>query len=260
MEDLSMGAELLTTREVEQLVQLNRVTIYRLIREEGFPALKLGGQWRFPKEEVQRWLADTERERTGGRSGALPLNLSDTKALFQSLEITSLLHAFSASLGLSILVVGRQGETLIDCPGCRHPFCAYVHATQQDHAICFAASDANGLSGEVLVDCASSLHYLQAPVLLHGEQIGAVRMGPLVTEVDASNALERELGDFAARVGASRDVLLAHFQSVRTFSRDQVAILADLVSRVVSTMLEMVASRADAVQRLNQIAELVGEA
>ena len=37
-----MGDQLLTTKEVEHLVQLNRVTIYRLIRTEGFPAL---GAW-----------------------------------------------------------------------------------------------------------------------------------------------------------------------------------------------------------------------
>ena len=51
-----MSDSLLTTREVELLIRLNRVTIYRLIREGSFPAIKVGGQWRFPRGAVEAWL------------------------------------------------------------------------------------------------------------------------------------------------------------------------------------------------------------
>jgi excisionase family DNA binding protein len=51
-----MDNELLTTREVQSLVRLNRITIYRLIREGEFPAIKVGGQWRFPPKHEPSFL------------------------------------------------------------------------------------------------------------------------------------------------------------------------------------------------------------
>jgi excisionase family DNA binding protein len=45
-----------TAEEVAKILRLHPYTIRRLFREKKVPAFKFGGQWRFNKEEIQKWM------------------------------------------------------------------------------------------------------------------------------------------------------------------------------------------------------------
>jgi excisionase family DNA binding protein len=67
--------ELLTTRQVQALLHVDRTTIYRMVENGELPALRVGKQWRFAREQVEAWL------QTGGASGSsatLPVRAADT--------------------------------------------------------------------------------------------------------------------------------------------------------------------------------------
>ena len=49
----------ISTKELMAFLGISRSTIYRLL-DEGLPRLKVGGQNRFPKEEVIEWLKERE--------------------------------------------------------------------------------------------------------------------------------------------------------------------------------------------------------
>jgi excisionase family DNA binding protein len=51
----------LTTEEVLAYLNVTPRTIYRLIRASELPAIRIGQQWRFRREDVEQWL---ERQRT----------------------------------------------------------------------------------------------------------------------------------------------------------------------------------------------------
>lgn len=48
--------ETYTVDEVAHALKLHPYTIRRLSREGKIPAFKFGGQWRFNKEEIQKWM------------------------------------------------------------------------------------------------------------------------------------------------------------------------------------------------------------
>lgn len=48
--------ELMTVREVAEYLRVTDKTIYRLLRRDGIPAVKLGHLWRFDKGAVDEWL------------------------------------------------------------------------------------------------------------------------------------------------------------------------------------------------------------
>jgi excisionase family DNA binding protein len=48
--------ETYTVEEVARALKLHPYTIRRLSREGKIPAFKFGGQWRFNKEEIQKWM------------------------------------------------------------------------------------------------------------------------------------------------------------------------------------------------------------
>ena len=45
-------------RELAQYMGVSAVTVYRLVERGEIPARKIGGQWRFLKDEIDRWLRE----------------------------------------------------------------------------------------------------------------------------------------------------------------------------------------------------------
>ena len=50
-----MPEPFLTTTDVAELFKLNVETVYLLIAQQGLPATKIGGQWRFDESEIREW-------------------------------------------------------------------------------------------------------------------------------------------------------------------------------------------------------------
>lgn len=48
--------EMLTAKDMQSLLQVDRSTIYRMAEAGRLPAIKVGKQWRFPNDLVQGWL------------------------------------------------------------------------------------------------------------------------------------------------------------------------------------------------------------
>jgi excisionase family DNA binding protein len=61
--------------EVADYLRVHRSTIYRLLRQHGIPAFRIGSDWRFNIEEIDRW-----RERQAAAHVAEPEIESRAKA------------------------------------------------------------------------------------------------------------------------------------------------------------------------------------
>lgn len=49
---------LLTTHQVQALLQVDRTTIYRMVDKGRLPAIRVGKQWRFEQSEIEAWLRE----------------------------------------------------------------------------------------------------------------------------------------------------------------------------------------------------------
>ncbi len=49
---------IMTPKEAAKYLGLHLVTVYRLVKKGELPGAKLGGQWRFTKELLDKWLAE----------------------------------------------------------------------------------------------------------------------------------------------------------------------------------------------------------
>ena len=50
--------EVLTLKELCELLRVHRSTAYRLLREGKIPSFRIGSDWRFRKDVITRWLAE----------------------------------------------------------------------------------------------------------------------------------------------------------------------------------------------------------
>jgi excisionase family DNA binding protein len=53
---------LLTAEDLARQLQVTTSTVYRLVRESGLPGVRVGGQWRFRRDEFERWLRGRHRD------------------------------------------------------------------------------------------------------------------------------------------------------------------------------------------------------
>jgi excisionase family DNA binding protein len=55
---IETGLDILTLTEVAAYLRVTKRTLYRLAQEGQLPAFKLGGTWRFRREELDRWITE----------------------------------------------------------------------------------------------------------------------------------------------------------------------------------------------------------
>jgi excisionase family DNA binding protein len=64
------SARVMTLNELADYLRVHPSTIYRLLKRRGLPAFKVGSDWRFNSESIDRWLL--EREQSEGKGGDRP--------------------------------------------------------------------------------------------------------------------------------------------------------------------------------------------
>ncbi len=63
----AMTDEILTLKEVAEYLKLAEKTAYRLAAEGKLPGFKVGGSWRFKRENIESWIekSKTSQKRQG---------------------------------------------------------------------------------------------------------------------------------------------------------------------------------------------------
>ena len=51
-----MTDEILTLPEVAQLLKVAEKTVYTMAQKGALPAFKVGGQWRFKRDDIDAWI------------------------------------------------------------------------------------------------------------------------------------------------------------------------------------------------------------
>jgi excisionase family DNA binding protein len=106
--------DLLTTRQVQDLLSVDRTTIYRMVQGGQLPAIRVGKQWRFPRPEIDRWLRS--RVAAGGTTAppaSAPAPDGAAQSLADLLPLSSLQliqDAFAEALGVMMVVTDMEGR------------------------------------------------------------------------------------------------------------------------------------------------------
>ncbi len=61
-----MGNEILTIRELAGLLKINEKTAYKLVSAGKIPGFKVGGSWRFERQEIANWIKRKVEEQQRG--------------------------------------------------------------------------------------------------------------------------------------------------------------------------------------------------
>jgi excisionase family DNA binding protein len=260
-----MPDKLLTTREVVDLLRLDRVTIYKMVKDGELPALRLGGQWRFSEGALGEWLDGRRgeaRAELASRDPAPPtaeLKLTDVVPL-QTLQM--LQNQFSELLGVSSFVTDPDGQPLAPCSRCSR-FCRLVHTRPAGMSACqaswreIAQSDEEGAAVHT---CHASIQYASAPVIVSGRRMGMVTAGQFLTEPPEPAAFAALAAETGARLGVDGAALAQTMDSIELVSHERALQITNLLATIANAISGIGYQSYQVRQTLAQIAQLTANA
>ena len=175
------GSPLLTAGQVQGMLGVDRSTVYRMAEDGRLPALKIGRQWRFPPDQIERLLV----------VGSSAVAANEEPSVLLPRIAGSVIGVVADLLGVMMLVTDMQGRPLTSVA---NP-CPWFAAAAQDHATVEACVTEWGLladeldfepqfrAGHVGFECARS--YIRSGAFL----VGMVLAGGVAPRGSAADGL-----------------------------------------------------------------------
>jgi excisionase family DNA binding protein len=113
-----MSQELLTTKQLQTILKVDRTTIYRMADSGRIPAIKIGNQWRFPRKQIELWLWKQEEGLTPASSTPAP---APAPTFEPDIAITSIFpqectqavqDAYAALMGMMLVITDLEGRPI----------------------------------------------------------------------------------------------------------------------------------------------------
>lgn len=248
--------DLLTTKQLQELLQVDRITIYRMLNDGRLSGFKVGGQWRFSRHEIQAWLEQQQRNRDRGASA--PLAIGQVNSPQQALPIScvdAIQGVCAEALGVAAVTVSLDGVPLTGISN-SCDFCNRILSTEKGRERCAAAWRQRG--PEVAHACHAGLLCINAAIHVGGQPIALAASCQFVIQTDNGDGdrWQRELPQLAADLGLPVSDLRMAANSVLRLSAEELSSVSHLLHRVAETFSELGQERLDLVSRLQHIAEV----
>ncbi len=111
-------SELLSTRQLQELLNVDRTTIYRMINSGQLPAIRVGNQWRFPREAVEAWLNSRVVVSPGEGPSASTVAIKGVEPELARVIprecVQQILDTFAEALGVMILLTDLEGNMITE--------------------------------------------------------------------------------------------------------------------------------------------------
>ncbi|NPA89856.1 MAG: helix-turn-helix domain-containing protein [Chloroflexi bacterium] len=251
-------SDLLTTRQLQELLNVDRTTIYRMVSRGELPAVRVGNQWRFPRDAVLQWLENRRVHTTTPATPpqTTPRDIPDVHKLFPVECVQQILDAFADAFGVMILLTDLEGN-LITQPSNPCGLYTALDAYPSAHKRCIdlwlrlatnPTLQPRFVSSHIGLLCARGL------VRLGSELKAMVIVGGIAP--DPWPPSEEEIQRMCQTLGVPVDVYKAHIHEVHTLSPEEQERILPYVQRIADVLSHILNERYELVQRLWRIAEL----
>jgi excisionase family DNA binding protein len=168
--------DLLTARQVQDILKVDRITVYRMLKDGRLKGVKIGQQWRFHLAEVERLIGMNLPKESPAEVAPDPN--------FPAHCVQTIQDLFAEVSQISAVVINMQGSPLTEIS---HPtrFCQMLMASAGGKNACLAswqgfARDSqavNGVIGVKFFTCQAGLQYVGSPIFDKETQIGLFLAG-----------------------------------------------------------------------------------
>jgi excisionase family DNA binding protein len=113
----NLMAEMLTAKDIQDMLQVDRSTIYRMAENGRIPAVKVGKQWRFSSDAIDTWLKAQSASPVSSPEiqPAVEITSGDDLASLLPIECVQLIQdTFADTLGVMVVITDMEGNPITD--------------------------------------------------------------------------------------------------------------------------------------------------
>ncbi len=247
-----MPDDLMTTRELQELLRLDRTTIYHMLGEGELPGFKVGGQWRFSRREIEAWL------RQNRPAEEKPPPVRPSPDILPVGCIQSLQAILAEAMAVGSIVTRLDGTPLTQISN-SCAYCNLILDTPRGFQRCMGSWRALSAQAERrphLQRCHAGLLYARGRIEVEEEFVAMVFAGQVVLENDLSEAAAR-LEELAADCRLDPAALRQALPSIRSVALPRSERLMRLLEHTADTLSEIGRERLVLLRKLEHIAEVV---
>jgi excisionase family DNA binding protein len=262
---------LLTVRQLQDLLQVDRITIYRMLDDGRLRGFKVGGQWRFSRQTIEGWLHEQQARLEALEPPGVPAVGSPLPPSPDALPLSciqAIQGIFAQALGVAAVTTAPDGTPIAPIANsCR--FCNLILDTKAGRQRCIsswraaaagagsAVGPATG-SGSQLTTCHAGLCYVWGRIEVEGQFVAAVHAGQFLDRSPDKAGRPVDLTELAAATRLEIQDLQAALALVPVLDPDRQQQVTHLLQQMAATFSEIGAERLNLLGRLQHIAEITG--
>jgi excisionase family DNA binding protein len=247
--------DLLTTHQLEEILKVDRITIYRMLGDGRLKGFKVGGQWRFPRSEVESWIR--------GRCFSLDFLVGDRsdkdkEHVSRILPITcvqAVQSIFADAMGIAAVTTDIEGQALTAVShGC--DFCHAILSSKEGQRRCSAFW--KNLGKSETNTCHAGLLGAGERIMINGKWVGIV-VGCQLDLQDGEKQSDVRWRENLSRLASELDLYEKSLQAAaggHALRSDQLPHVKRLVKQVAETFSKIGEERLALLDRLERIAEI----
>ncbi|MEJ2634710.1 MAG: PocR ligand-binding domain-containing protein [Calditrichia bacterium] len=242
--------DLLTTKQVLDLLKVDRTTIYRMINDGRLKAVKVGNHWRFPRKNIQDLIAvqDVPKSQTKMQmKSILPIHC-----------IAPIQDVFAEIADVGSVTTSPEGEPLTHISNsCR--FCDMIFSMdkgRQDCIDCWKKLAEQSSVRPQFVTCHAGLQYARARIELDGELAAMLIAGQFYTSQPDPVEEKERIHRLAGRYHLDEKALTAAAKEIQVIGEKRQKQIAPWLEKVAQTFEQVTRERAEFSRRLKKIADL----
>ncbi len=247
---------LLTAKELQTMLQVNRSTIYRMAESKSIPALKVGKQWRFPADKVNAWLKlQTPAAPAPAPSPKNNAHLPDETVLLPPMQLKLIQDGFAPALGVMVQITDMNGHPLVE-PS--KPFGLYTALQSFPFAKQRYESDWRRLAELPALKPEFSHSGLGLLTTRGIVRVGATLRGMVVIDGIAPDDRQPNVSAIAEYYRVPPETISAKIDDVYTLDSFKRRLTLSLVQRIADIVAHLATERTAMAGKLDAIAQLVG--
>jgi len=108
-------ADMLTAKDIQELLHVDRSTVYRMAEAGNIPAMRVGRQWRFPTDQITEWLNSNATASTVAPTAASTTLPESPLRKLLPLECVQLMQdTFADLMDIMIVVTDMSGHPVTE--------------------------------------------------------------------------------------------------------------------------------------------------
>ena len=246
--------ELITTKQVQDLLQVDRITIYRMLKDGRLKGVKVGTQWRFHREEIGSLM---EHGTHSTQAHTLQSEYAPDEVLpVHCIQVIQ--DVFAEMNGIGSVTTDINGEPITPISNCNR-FCEQIFASPSGRKACIESWRQLAQTKDrapKFYQCHAGFQYARGRIKLYGQLTAIQVAGQFNLSKPSKGELESKINDLAEKHNLNKKDLNLAAQEIRQLSSKEQDQLGEWLHRVAETFEIIAHERADLIGRLKNISEM----